>query len=429
MKKNLAVVVGKIVLFLSRTLRIGGGAAAPGYYALKVEPDLLNKLIAQIPKNIIITGTNGKTTTAKLLTHFVKTQGLKIIRNTTGSNLERGIVSALIAHSPLSSYDLGIWEIDEAAFNTLAPKIRPEIIVFLNVSRDQLDRYGEVDSIVGKWRVTLQSLPKSTLVILNADDENIASLVESAPGKTMLFGMKEEQISGEIKSQPKKGRSLNIQAYEVITNGFSGSQFKLSSPNYQLPATYYFPLPGLYHVYDALAAISSGLYLKLDPQKMAKSCNDFSPAFGRVEKIKLSETSQAIVSLIKNPTGATQVLNTLAPSINNKDHVLLALNDELADGTDVSWIWDVPFEELQLKHAKLKIIISGNRAVDLAIRLKYAGFDTSSLIIENNLSKALERSKKGLEGTLFIFPTYTALLSLQKLLAKQGLKRHYWEEK
>jgi lipid II isoglutaminyl synthase (glutamine-hydrolysing) len=428
----LAILIGKTILFLTRTLGIGGGAAAPGYYALKIEPDLLVKLINQIPKNIIITGTNGKTTTSRLINHFAKNEGLKVIRNTTGSNLERGLVSSLISHtsffflhSSLTNFDLAIWEIDEAAFNNLAPKIKPEIIVFLNVSRDQLDRYGEVDSVVGKWHKTLGSLPKSTKIILNTDDGNIASMAKYAPGKVLRFGVKDETISGETKGS--KAAKLDLEAQHVLIKGLSGSEFDAVLPILHTTYPILLPLPGLYHVYDALAAILTGLELKLDPLKMAESLKDFLPAFGRVEKVKLNENSEAIISLIKNPTGATQVFKTLSPVIKSEDRFLIALNDNLADGTDVSWIWDVPFGEFKIENLKFKIIVSGTRAADMAVRLKYAGFNIESIIIENNLSKALEQAKRALEGTLFIFPTYTALLTLQRLLAKKGLKRHYWE--
>lgn len=434
MRIILAVLVGKAILFLTRAFRVGGGAAAPGYYALKLEPKLLEKLINQIPKNIIITGTNGKTTTSRLLNHFIKTQGLKVIRNTTGSNLERGIVSSLISHLhplrfTLSAFDLGIWEIDEAAFNTLAPKIKPDLVVFLNVSRDQLDRYGEVDSVVGKWHRTLESLPKSTKVILNADDGNIASLSKFAPGKILTFGVKDEQIIGETENKIRKSLKLDLEARDIIIKGLTGSEFIISSSNYQLLTTCYLLLPGLYHVYDLLAAFLTGLQLKIAPEVMINSLRDFSPAFGRIEKVILKGDKEAIISLIKNPTGATQVFKTLAPIMEEEDRLLIALNDKLADGTDVSWIWDVPFGEFKIKNSKFKIVCSGTRAEDMAVRLKYAGVNQESIIVENNLSRAFEEAKKGLKGRLFIFPTYTALLTLQRLLAKQGLKRHYWEEK
>src|SRR3989338_1277874 len=177
MRKILAIGTGKLINHITRSLKIGGGSAAPGLYALKIDPEIVTKLSKKIPTNIIITGTNGKTTTARMLAHFAKESGLKVIRNHTGSNLERGIASALIHNS---KGDLGIWEMDEAAFNSVAPKLNPDIVIFLNIFRDQLDRYGEVNTILDKWSETLKKLPKKTLILVNGDDANTAKLVKSS---------------------------------------------------------------------------------------------------------------------------------------------------------------------------------------------------------------------------------------------------------
>src|ERR1035437_6873439 len=156
MRVFFAILLGKAIFKISRFLKLGGGSAAPGLWALKLYPDLVEELVKKIPTNIIITGTNGKTTTARMLSHFAKSSGLKVIRNHTGSNLERGIASTLISHN--TPADIGIWELDEAIFNTIGPKINPDIIVFLNVFRDQLDRYGEVNSVVNNWAQTLKKI-------------------------------------------------------------------------------------------------------------------------------------------------------------------------------------------------------------------------------------------------------------------------------
>ncbi len=202
MRLIVAILFGKLIAYFTKLFKIGGGSAAPGLYALKIEPDLVKKLTAYISKNVVITGTNGKTTTARMLAHFAKTSGLKIIRNHTGSNLERGIASTLIQHSSFNlkgyctNYDLGIWELDEAAFNTVAPKIIPAVIVFLNVFRDQLDRYGEVDTVIKNWCATLQKLPSNTKIIVNGDDANTAKLAKCFKGKVQKFGVKDYKIVG-----------------------------------------------------------------------------------------------------------------------------------------------------------------------------------------------------------------------------------------
>ncbi|MBI2337833.1 DUF1727 domain-containing protein [Candidatus Daviesbacteria bacterium] len=438
MRLILAILLGKLIGYLTRLFRLGGGSAAPGLYALSIEPDLVTKLAAKIPKNIIITGTNGKTTTAKMLAHFAKNAGLKVIRNHTGSNLERGIASTLIANYQLltTNYqlDLGIWELDEAAFNTIAPKLKPDIIVFLNVFRDQLDRYGEIDTVVKNWCKTLQILNPKTIVLVNGDDANTAKLANCFKGRIQKFGVKDYKISGESIEHVKEKENLDFEAKNVKLNGLEGSTFQLLTTNYQLPTT--LPLPGLYHIYDALAAFACADKLGLSLSKLASSLKSYSPAFGRMEKLPFG-----YIFLIKNPAGATQVFETIAPNLKPDDRLLLALNDNIADGTDVSWIWDTEFEQLlssSLRGAKPastqrgerrgNLYISGTRACDLAVRLKYAGFDPKNIIIEPDLQNTLKEARTGLKGRLFILPTYTAMLELQKILAKSGIKKEYWKE-
>ncbi|MDP3733187.1 MAG: MurT ligase domain-containing protein [Candidatus Daviesbacteria bacterium] len=399
MRLFLAILLGKIIIKLTRLLKLGGGSAAPGLYALKIDPELVEKLAKKIPTNIIITGTNGKTTTARMLAHLAKEAGQKVIGNHTGSNLERGIASVLISNYTLYAirYTLGIWELDESAFNSVVPKIKPDIIIFLNVSRDQLDRYGEVDKVVNYWCKTLSRLNPKTTILINADEPDLAKLKDHFKGKVEEFGKK------------------NLK--NVKLNGLAGSSFELSIVNCQLSIN--LPLPGMYHIYDALAAITCALRLNLPVNKLT----NFQPAFGRFEKLPFG-----YIFLIKNPAGATQVFETIAPQIKPADRLLLALHDNIADGRDVSWIWDASFEEFSIFNFQFSIFCSGTRAYDLAVRLKYAGFDPRQIIIEPDLKKALKEARTGLKGKLFILPTYTAMLELQRILTKQGLKNHYWEE-
>ncbi len=414
MRTLTAVALGKLISHATRKFKIGGGSAAPGLYALKLDPQIVKKLSSKIPKNIVITGTNGKTTTSRILAHFAKESGLKVIMNHTGSNMERGIASTLIQNYG-KKYDLGIWELDEAAFNSVAPKLNPDIVVFLNVFRDQLDRYGEVDSVVNNWCETLKKLPKNTTIILNTDDANILKLKSFFKGKVITFGLKDKKIAGETKSASKY--TADFMAKNVKLNGLEGSSFELLNSKINLP------IPGVYHVYDALAAISVASALNLPINRLSDYLINFSPAFGRVEKLDFG-----YIFLIKNPAGATQVFQTIAPQIKSQDRLLLALNDNLADGTDVSWIWDANFEKLYTENYNLKTFVSGTRAYDLALRLKYAGFDTKQITIEPELKNALKEARKGLKGTLFILPTYTAMLELQGILTKSGIKKEYWKE-
>ncbi|MDD2823236.1 MAG: MurT ligase domain-containing protein [Candidatus Daviesbacteria bacterium] len=426
----LSILLGKAILSATKLLNIGGGSAAPGYYALKFYPELVTKLSKQIPKTIVITGTNGKTTTAKMLGHFISSQGLKVLRNTTGSNLERGIASALISNFNMLTqslnYDAAIWELDEAAFNSVALKLSPDIIVFLNVFRDQLDRYGEVDSIVAKWCKTAIKLKKSTKVFFNGDDASLIPLEKCFTGTKQTFGLSEFKIRGE-KALSTKQQKLDFEAKNIEIKGLDGTKFEVETKTGKWGVS--LSIPGIYHVYDFLASFAVSQELKLAPSSIINSFKTFSPAFGRVEKFKLlNSQSNAYIFLIKNPIGATQVFQTIKPQLKKDDRLLLILNDNFADGTDVSWIWDAGFEELRLKNLDLRITCSGTRAEELALRLKYAGFNPTSITIEDNIEKAFKASQTGLNGRLFILPTYTGLLSLQKILAHLGIKERYWKE-
>lgn len=424
----IAIIAGKTILFLTRFLKVGGGSAAPGLYGLKICPDLVSILAKQIPINVIITGTNGKTTTSRMLGHFAKSNNLKVLRNSSGSNLERGIASSFISSShilsgKLGKFDLAIWEIDEAAFNNLVNKINPNVIVFLNLFRDQLDRYGEVNTVLKKWSETLQGLNPETLVILNGDDFNIATLKDDFKGKTELFGLSEFKVSGEKKGG--KADKLDYEASNIKTDGLEGTKFQLTVGNEQLLIN--LPLPGIYHIYDFLASFIASYNLNLDITKSLESLKDFSPAFGRVERINMSG-KEGYIFLIKNPAGAGHVFTTIRDQIKKGDTLLLALNDNFADGKDVSWIWDAEFEEFRIQNAECRIICSGSRAYDLAVRLKYSGVKAKNIEVIPSLKNAFREAKRGLNGRLYILPTYTAMLQLQDILVRSKIKKPYWEE-
>lgn len=456
----LAIFVGKLIFYLTRFLKIGGGSAAPGLYALKIYPGLTSQLCRQIPQNIVITGTNGKTTTARILDHLVKSQNTKTLRNSTGSNLERGVASALLQKcnilGKIDNVDLGIWELDEAAFNKVVFSIKPQIMVFLNAFRDQLDRYGEVDAVVGNWWETLSKVDWSPTLVINNGDINTSSISGVNDGgdkdfNIMGFRVKNHVLwrEGSLIINEKDRFDWDVVVAEIIVNkGLSGTEFKVTNGNESFKIS--LPLPGVYHVYDFLAAYCTYFLLNLPTDKLGENIAHFNPAFGRVEKIKLGE-KDGFIFLVKNPAGANSVLETLIPEFLGDDAILIALNDNFADGTDVSWIWDADFEPLfgnrsirqeidsnsksqgPQKTVKLlpgfpgkKIVICGTRAYDMALRLKYAGCRVEDLVVLPDLESGFEEAKKDLKGRLFLLPTYTALLDLQKLLAGKGIKKHYW---
>ncbi len=427
MSKTLAaILLGKTIFSLSRILKLGGGFAAPGLYGLKLDPYLVTNLINHKAKNIVVTGTNGKTTTSKLISHFLKSSDEKVIRNSSGSNLERGIASYLISHAGLNGnldYDFGVWELDEFAFNSVAPKIKPDVIILLNAFRDQLDRYGEVDTVVNRWNETLGKLSKETVLIINNDDGNLVKAVKGFKGKIIKIGVKENKITGESKSRIL--RKPDYEAEVLESSDLNATDLKVHFDGDTVQYT--LPLPGIFNVYNFLAALALSYNLNLDVAKIADSLKDFTPSFGRNEKFEING-KHGNIFLIKNPVGATQVLETVLPHVSPKDSLLLALNDNFADGTDVSWIWDIDLERLKIKDKRLKIFVSGSRAYDMALRLKYAGFDEKDMIINHNLEAVFEKAIKETEGKLFVLPTYTALMELQKILVKKGVKKEYWKE-
>lgn len=424
----LAIIIGKIISFITKTFSIGGGSAAPGLYALKTDSNLIERLSKQIPTNIIITGTNGKTTTARLLNHLLTKQKLKTLRNSTGSNLERGVASSLLSKASIfgevKDVDVGIWEVDEAAFNTLLPKIKPAVVVFLNSFRDQLDRYGEVDSVVRKWQTSLNQIEQSCVLIVNGDDTNTAKL--SAPKACLIeyFGIKGHKIAGE-KGVKRTDVVPVIEASKVKLEGLSGSKFDITVPEGTVPIS--LPLPGNYQIYNFLAAFGVYRSLNMPLEAAFFDLNEYTSAFGRVEEIQFKK-NKGIIWLIKNPVGASQVFETVVDELSGREVVLCALNDNLADGQDVSWIWDAEFERFKNQDSKFKIICSGTRANDLAVRFKYAGIDEDRIQVEPNLDLAFDSAFKLSNDKVIILPTYTALLELQKLLAAKKIKKHYWKE-
>ena len=423
----LALIVGKLIGFLTQNLKLGGGSAAPGLYALKSDPMLIQRLAKQIPTNIIITGTNGKTTTARLLNQLLTKQGLKVVRNSTGSNLERGIASALLMKASfwgeIKNVDIGLWEVDEAAFNSLLPKLKPTVVVFLNAFRDQLDRYGEVDTVIKKWQSSLDRHENPCIVILNGDDNNVSRIVAPKTCNVEYFGLNDAKIEGE-KGVKHISHDLAVEAKNIKLAGFSGTTFDLVYPEGKI--SLHLPLPGTYQIYNLLAAFSAYRSLNLPLEKSAFDLKDFTSAFGRVEQIEY-RGKKGVIMLIKNPVGATQVFETIREELTAKDVLVAALNDNFADGKDVSWIWDAEFEKFKIQNSKFKIICGGTRAYDIAIRFKYAGVPESQIEVISELTEAFDKSFQT-SGKVVILPTYTALLELQKILANKGIKKHYWQE-
>lgn len=419
---RLAVIIGKKVVFMSSLFHLGAGETWPGEVALMLRPDLAKSLAGELSDGVIIVaGTNGKTTTSLMLKTILEHVGEIVVHNATGANLLNGVVSSFIREADWLgrlSADVGIFEVDENSLPIILRYIAPKRIVLLNLFRDQLDRYGEVDVIVEKWQNALQGLPKTTELILNSDDPGIAVLGKSYKGKVTYFGLND--VSAFIKTPEHATDSLFCPVCGTRLT-YSGTFFShighwkckhcgFTRPKPDIDA-WPSPLTGLYNRYNTLAAVAAARSLGVPTGKIKTSLVHFSPAFGRQEVIKVDGRNVKLF-LSKNPAGFNATLRTI---IEEKAHdVLMLLNDRIPDGRDVSWIWDVDFETLP---PNTRITVSGDRVYDMAIRIKYADVVTS-FSVEPDMSVALRTalSKTPKGQTLYILPTYSAMLEARKLL-------------
>jgi UDP-N-acetylmuramyl tripeptide synthase len=457
-----AIAAGKLAGAASRALQRGGGTALPGVLAERVEPRLVERLAAQLGRgSIVVTGTNGKTTTAHMLSSVAAKAGCRPLHNRSGSNLMRGVATALLDNAdPLGRLSqaerrLGVFEIDEATLPEAVRAVRPRVLIFTNLFRDQLDRYGEVDSIAARWRQTLEAASPSTIAVLNADDPSVASLAESARGPVMFYGVDDSSAALAVPEHAADSRWCpgcgSEYAYETLFYGHVGHWrcpgCEKSRPRPDVTATAVrlepggdtaltvatprgettlsLRLSGLYNAYNALAALAGGLALGFNVETVRAGIEAVDAAFGRQERFEI-DGRRVQVFLGKNPAGLNQVLHTIA-AVPGEKRLLLLLNDDIADGRDVSWIWDADFE--LLADGAASTVVSGRRAEDMALRLKYAGFPPGLPVVPDAgvaLSLALRETPPG--ENLFVLPTYTAMLEVRELLARRGGVARYWEE-
>lgn len=447
--KFLAILVGKLALLATRLFRFGSGTTLPGLIAEKIDPNIIKKLSKNLKfGTIIVTGTNGKTTTSKMLVEIFSEEGFTVLHNPSGSNLTRGIASALIQSThllrPGLEADIAVFEVDEATMPEATTKLRPTAVLITNLFRDQLDRYGELDktaAIIGK---SLRGLAKTT-VILNADDPLVSSLSEYAEGEVLYFGVEDSTIKTDSESAMDSkdciycGHELK---YENRYLGHLGKwscnncKKKRTEPNFSVKnislspiksefnlslgtedAKIEMPIAGLYNIYNALAAASVASVFEAGLPVISHTLRNCSAAFGRMEVIEV-DGKKIMMLLVKNPTGANQSVSTIY-SDGKPKKVAFILNDNFADGTDVSWIWDVDFEYFDLHDSYF--IASGIRAEDMALRLKYAGIDTKNCELIKDPVKATKELAKSLKDNEFgyLFPTYTAMVEIRSNFASR----------
>jgi UDP-N-acetylmuramyl tripeptide synthase len=439
----------------SRASGRGGGTTLPGRVLLRLEPEAIARLGGGLDSgSTIVSATNGKTTTAGMIAAVLAAESRAPVHNRAGSNMTWGVATALLEQRGRE----GLFEVDEAWLPRVAAQLDPSLIVLGNLFRDQLDRYGEMEALAGDWARTVAARTGITDFVLNADDPLIADLGRDSAGErrdgVLYFGIEDaSQALPELQhafdakhcrrcghpyayerafvghlghySCPNCGAERprpDVAATEIELRGMDGSCSQLRTP--EGGVTLELPLPGLYNVYNALAAIAACLRLGVAPERAVRALAEMRAAFGRVETIEVGGTPVSIL-LIKNPAGANEVLRTLRLEAEEEPIDLwLALNDRIADGRDVSWIWDADFE--LLAGAVRRVVCAGTRAPEMALRLKYAGWPVEAIEVVPEVEASLDRAIADPPRRLFALPTYTALLELRKLLADRGLAREFW---
>lgn len=454
-----ALAAAKAAGVLSRALGAGGGTTMPGRVARGIAPDVTVRLAGRLPHGtVIVTGTNGKTTTSRLVTRILEAAGLRSVHNRAGANLAAGIAAALVRHASMGGGmrgDIGVFEVDEATLPLVQGSLRPRAVVLTNLFRDQLDRYGEIDIIAGRWRSALADLDRSAAAVFNADDPLVAEVGAEHPGRVLPFGIEDAGCGiGTVEHTadarycyrcgvpyrydavyfghmgkyrcPQCGAARPrplVAAHDVEQRGLQGTAFRLETP--QGAARVTTALPGVYNIHNILAAASCGLALDVALDAIVRGIAAFTPAFGRAERVSV-DGREAVVLLAKNPAGFNEVIRTMLGA--GGDEALIAINDLTADGRDISWLWDVDFEMLAGRAAR--IVVGGIRAEDMALRLKYAGVPADRMTVEKDLARALDAAAGagGGDRPLYILPTYTAMLQLRAILQRRGAVRGFWED-
>lgn len=441
MINTLLIQTAKFVSKFSQTLNLGNGSTWPGHIALTYNQHIIEDLVSNSSMQVIlVVGTNGKTTTSSILATILKEVKNKVIQNTSGANLLNGIASTLLLHTNTHdklTANYGVFEVDENNLPLVLEHITPKVIIALNLFRDQLDRYGELDSIAKKWNKAFQSLPQTTTLVLNGDDPLIAYLAKDVVAKVVYVGLSEKEVHERKLSHaadsvycPQCGNKLNYQKVFYSHLGvWECPNCHVKRPQIDLSESYY-PLSGTYNKYNTLAAVLAAKQLSISEDFINTALHSVTPAFGRQEQLTINGKHIQIF-LAKNPTSMNESLRTITEL--NKPSVLFVLNDRIPDGRDISWIWDISMEEYVDTFST--ITISGDRTYDMSLRLAYSmqspisnfqfpnkntkyKIPDKKYVIEPNLKLAISRTLESLQPseTLYILPTYSAMLEVRKIL-------------
>jgi len=425
----------------------------PGHVLLRLAPKALPQLAAELPDGIAaISATNGKTTTAAMLAAVLAPER-DLCRNVAGANLLSGVATALLERPRGAS--TGVLEVDEAALPAVCSAVRPSVVALGNLFRDQLDRHGELEMVADRWRQLVSELPPDVTLVLGADDPVIDALGDGRSA-VLRYGIDDAAVASPARSEAAdsthcvrcgapydydavylghlgayrcptgdhtRGR-LDLAARAVRPDGVRGTTFRLDAPDGSSEVVV--PLPGLYNVENALAAIAIAYVLGVPTATSAQRLGGFSAAFGRFERFAVTGR-EAVLLLFKNPTGANEALRAIRDDLDGAQ-IVLALNDRIADGRDVSWIWDIDFEGAL--DGSRRVICAGTRAAELAVRLRYADVDPTLIVIGDDPEAAFDDAimHAAVDERVYVLATYTAMLDLHRALAARGLTRRFWEE-
>lgn len=450
-----AETIARVAGSLSRRLGRGGGTSLPGKLLLRWRPEAIRELAGTFPAgSVVLSATNGKTTTARLLVGCMEAHGTRLVTNPSGANLLSGVATALLARP--DDAEMGLFEVDEAALPGVIAQLEPRLILLMNLFRDQLDRYGELEEIASRWQAMLRHVTADTTVLLNADDPAVAALGDGLPD-VVYFGI--EDPAPALPALPHAADSKRCRRCEaplvydrvylghlghwhcsacdwrrpepafrattVTLDGLEGVSMEVATP--QGPVATRIGIPGLHNAYNALAAIAAAATLGVATPTIEAAIAKTQAAFGRAERLRI-DGREAFLLLAKNPTGANETIRTVLLDPEPLD-LLIALNDRTADGRDVSWIWDIDYEPMLPRIRNLTV--TGDRAYDLALRFRYAGLAPETLTVVEDLEAAVDRAVAATPDgrRLYMLPTYTAMLDLRRILAGRGVVEEFWRDR
>ena len=448
----LAIIVCRCVKLAARILH-RGGTAMPGRFAVKVCPDL-PAILAKDVHIIMVTGTNGKTTTSRIVEQGLLDAGADCFANRSGANLLSGVTTLLVENSTLfgkAEHDCAVIECDEAAFRTVAPLVQPEVILVTNLFRDQLDRYGEITHTLTSIRDGILGVPGAT-VCLNADCSLTASLRHNIPNRCLFYGLGDALGGGKAPAISDASHCIRCKAeyqYKYRTYGHLGyfvcpecgyhrpdtdvtvtrllgrdaDSSTVEIETAELTRTVRINLPAEYNIYNAAGAATALMAFGMDAEAALKCAENFQCGFGRMEKFTLNGTDLRMI-LVKNPAGCNQVIEYLN-GLEGEFLPVFLLNDNPADSTDISWIWDADYEKFA-EHFSGEVVVSGIRADDMALRLKYAGVPADAIAVERDFDELIRRVTEQ-DRPVVLIPTYTAMLDLRGRLAHLCGTREFWE--